>query len=35
VNRLTANMAEVVRSMANAAAEVRTGAEEISKGNLD
>jgi len=35
VNKLMANMAEVVRSMANAAAEVRMGAEEISRGNLD
>ena len=35
MNRLTANMAEVVRSMSRAAAEVRTGADEISKGNLD
>jgi methyl-accepting chemotaxis protein len=35
VNRLLANMAEVVRSMARAAEEVRTGAEEISRGNTD
>ncbi|HMD73304.1 MAG TPA: methyl-accepting chemotaxis protein, partial [Steroidobacteraceae bacterium] len=35
INRLTANMSEVLRRMALAAAEVRTGADEISKGNLD
>jgi methyl-accepting chemotaxis protein len=35
VNRLLANMADVVRSMGRAAAEVRTGAEEISRGNTD
>ena len=35
VNRLLTNMADVVRSMARAAAEVRTGAEEISRGNAD
>jgi methyl-accepting chemotaxis protein len=35
VNGLLANMADVVRSMARAAAEVRTGSEEISRGNAD
>ena len=35
VNRLLMNMADVVRSMARAAAEVRTGSEEISRGNAD
>src|SRR6202043_829866 len=35
VNRLLMNMADVVRSMARAAAEVRTGSEEISRGNTD
>ena len=35
VNRLLMNMADVVRSMAQAAAEVRTGSEEISRGNAD
>jgi methyl-accepting chemotaxis protein len=35
VNGLLANTADVVRSMALAAAEVRTGSEEISRGNLD
>jgi methyl-accepting chemotaxis protein len=35
VNRLLANMADVVRSMSRAAAEVRTGSEEISRGNTD
>jgi methyl-accepting chemotaxis protein len=35
VNRLLSNMADVVRSMARAAAEVRTGSEEISRGNAD
>jgi methyl-accepting chemotaxis protein len=35
VNRLLANMADVVCSMAEAAAEVRTGAQEISRGNAD
>jgi methyl-accepting chemotaxis protein len=35
VNRLLANMADVVRSMSRAAAEVRTGSEEISRGNAD
>ncbi len=35
MNRLLANMADVVRSMARAAAEVRTGSEEISRGNAD
>ena len=35
VNRLLANTADVVRSMARAAAEVRTGSEEISRGNAD
>jgi len=35
VNRLLANTAEVVGTMARAAAEVRNGAEEISRGNTD
>jgi methyl-accepting chemotaxis protein len=35
MNRLMGNMADVVRSMSQAAAEVRIGAGEISKGNLD
>ena len=35
MNRLLANMADVVRNMARAAAEVRTGSEEISRGNAD
>jgi methyl-accepting chemotaxis protein len=35
VNGLLTNTADVVRSMALAAAEVRTGSEEISRGNLD
>jgi methyl-accepting chemotaxis protein len=35
VNGLLANTADVVRSMALAAAEVRIGSEEISRGNLD
>ncbi len=35
MNRLTANMAEVVRSMARASAEMRIGAGEISTGNLN
>jgi methyl-accepting chemotaxis protein len=35
VNRLLANMADVVRSMSRAAAEVRTGSVEISRGNAD
>jgi methyl-accepting chemotaxis protein len=35
VNRLLANMADVVRSMSLAAAEVRAGSEEISRGNVD
>ncbi len=35
VNRMLMNMADVVRSMARAAAEVRTGSEEISRGNAD
>jgi methyl-accepting chemotaxis protein len=35
INRLLENMAEMVRSMALAAAEVRTGSEEISRGNTD
>src|SRR5882672_1557224 len=35
VNRLLMNMADVVRSMARAAAEVRAGSEEISRGNAD
>ena len=35
VNRLLANMADVVRSMSRAAAEVRAGSEEISRGNAD
>lgn len=35
VNGLLANMADVVRSMARAAAAVRTGSEEISRGNAD
>jgi methyl-accepting chemotaxis protein len=35
MNRLTANMADVVRQMSLAAAEVRTGADEISRGNLN
>ena len=35
MNRLLANMADVVRSMSRAAAEVRTGSEEISRGNAD
>jgi methyl-accepting chemotaxis protein len=35
VNRLLANMADVVRSMGRAAAEVRSGSEEISRGNAD
>jgi len=35
MNRLLNNMEDVVRSMARAAAEVRTGSEEISRGNAD
>jgi methyl-accepting chemotaxis protein len=35
VNRLLANMADVVRSMSRAAAKVRAGSEEISRGNAD
>jgi methyl-accepting chemotaxis protein len=35
VNRLLMNMADVVRSMARAAGEVRAGSEEISRGNAD
>ncbi|MGB6355493.1 MAG: methyl-accepting chemotaxis protein, partial [Steroidobacteraceae bacterium] len=35
MNRLLANMADVVRSMGRAAAEVRSGSEEISRGNAD
>ncbi|MGC1521332.1 MAG: MCP four helix bundle domain-containing protein, partial [Steroidobacteraceae bacterium] len=35
MNRLLTNMADVVRSMSRAAAEVRTGSEEISRGNAD
>jgi len=35
VNRLLANMADVVQGMARAAVEVRTGSEEISRGNAD
>jgi methyl-accepting chemotaxis protein len=35
MNRLTGNMADVVRAMASAAAEVSTGADEISRGNLN
>jgi methyl-accepting chemotaxis protein len=35
VNRLLANMSEVVGSLAQAAGEVRTASEEISRGNLD
>jgi methyl-accepting chemotaxis protein len=35
VNRLLANMADVVRSMSRAAAQVRAGSEEISRGNAD
>jgi methyl-accepting chemotaxis protein len=35
MNRLLANMADVIRSMARAAAEVRAGSEEISRGNAD
>jgi methyl-accepting chemotaxis protein len=35
VNRVLMNMADVVRSMAGAAAEVRTGSEEISRGNAN
>ena len=35
VNRLLTNMADVVRSMSRAAAEVRAGSEEISRGNAD
>ena len=35
VNELLHNMEDVVRSMARAAAEVRTGSEEISRGNAD
>ena len=35
VNRLLENMADVIRTMGQAAAEVRTGSEEISRGNTD
>ncbi len=35
MNRLIANMADVVRTMAQAAEQVRTGSDEISRGNLD
>jgi methyl-accepting chemotaxis protein len=35
VNRLLENTADMVRSMARAAAEVRSGSEEISRGNAD
>jgi methyl-accepting chemotaxis protein len=35
VNSLLSNMAEIVRSLARAAAEVRTGSVEISRGNAD
>jgi methyl-accepting chemotaxis protein len=35
INKMLANTRDVVRSMAQAAAEVRTGSEEISRGNLD
>jgi methyl-accepting chemotaxis protein len=35
MNRLTANMADIVRQMSLAAAEVSTGADEISRGNLN
>jgi len=35
MNRLTANMADIVRQMSRAAAEVSTGADEISRGNLN
>jgi methyl-accepting chemotaxis protein len=35
VNKMLANTGEVIRSMARAAAEVRTGSEEISRGNAD
>jgi methyl-accepting chemotaxis protein len=35
MNRLIGNMADVVRAMARAAAEVSTGADEIARGNLN
>ncbi len=35
MNRLIGNMAEVVRTMSQAADEIRTGSDEISRGNLD
>jgi methyl-accepting chemotaxis protein len=35
INKMLANTRDVVRSMAQAAAEVRTGSEEISRGNFD
>jgi methyl-accepting chemotaxis protein len=35
MNRLTGNMADVIRAMSSAAAEVSTGADEISRGNLN
>jgi methyl-accepting chemotaxis protein len=35
INRMLANTRDVVRSMAQAAVEVRTGSEEISRGNMD
>jgi methyl-accepting chemotaxis protein len=35
VNTLLASMADVIRTMSQAASEVRTGAEEISRGNAD
>jgi methyl-accepting chemotaxis protein len=35
INKMLANTRDVVRSMAQAAAEVRTGSEEISRGNAD
>jgi len=35
MNRLIANMADVVSAMAQAAEQVRVGADEISRGNLD
>jgi methyl-accepting chemotaxis protein len=35
MNNLIVSLAGVIRAMSNAAAEVRTGADEISRGNLD
>jgi methyl-accepting chemotaxis protein len=35
INKMLVNTRDVVRSMSQAAAEVRTGSEEISRGNLD